>query len=317
MRVALLAALSLLQDVHSFAPPQATFSIKTQTPFHDRYPQPQRRRRQQAQSLSMASRSICTFEQSDFALPIGEWPYTEADLNRLDNTDDSQFYDEPRFVTHIDDRAIESLTAYYQDEMSSFSKKKKVDVLDLCSSWISHLPTDKGSVNLGRVVGVGMNEKELKANTQLTEYYVQDLNNQPNLSQFEDESFDVVCNVVSVDYLTQPLDIFKEVHRVLRPGGVSLVSFSNRCFPTKAVAMWLQADDIGRLTIVGSYYHYSAEWESIEALDIKLPRMETPKRPGFGDIMANPSAAFAWASTATAVAKANSGDPMFVVKGVK
>eukprot|EP00957_Ditylum_brightwellii_P174633 13297194-Ditylum_brightwellii.AAC.1 len=123
------------------------------------------------------------------------------------------------------------------------SSKKNVDVLDLCSSWISHLPND--GVSLGRVVGVGMNEAELKANQQLTEYYTQDLNKQPDLSQFDDESFDVVCNVVSVDYLTQPLDIFKEVHRVLRPGGVSLVSFSNRCFPTKAVAMWLQADDIG------------------------------------------------------------------------
>ena len=98
---------------------------------------------------------------------------------------------------------------------------------------------DGDDVKYGRVVGVGMNEQELAANQALTSYVVQDLNENPSL-QFEDDSFDVVCNVVSVDYLTQPLEIFREVHRILRPGGISLMSFSNRCFPTKAVAMWLQ-----------------------------------------------------------------------------
>lgn len=91
-----------------------------------------------------------------------------------------------------------------------------------------------------------MNEKELEANKALTEYHCQDLNRNPTLSQFEDESFDFVCNVVSVDYLTNPLEVFKETHRVLRKDGRALISFSNRLFATKAVAMWLQADDIGK-----------------------------------------------------------------------
>lgn len=134
---------------------------------------------------------------------------------------------------------------------------------------------------------------------------------------FEDESFDVVCNVVSVDYLTRPREIFQEMHRILRPGGVALMSFSNRCFPTKAVAMWLQADDIGRMTIVASYFHYSAHWKSIEALDIKLPPMKTPERPGFSEMFNNPGIGWAWMSTAASVAKANAGDPMYVVKGIK
>jgi SAM-dependent methyltransferase len=134
---------------------------------------------------------------------------------------------------------------------------------------------------------------------------------------FEDESFDIVCNVVSVDYLTRPREIFQEMHRILRPGGVALMSFSNRCFPTKAVAMWLQADDIGRMTIVASYFHYSAHWKSIEALDIKLPPMKTPERPDFSEMFNNPSIGWAWMSTAASVAKANAGDPMYVVKGIK
>mmetsp|Transcript_25629 Transcript_25629/g.36132 ORF Transcript_25629/g.36132 Transcript_25629/m.36132 type:complete len:330 (-) Transcript_25629:131-1120(-) len=271
-----------------------------------------------------ASRSICLFEKDDFALETGEWPYTAADMGRVDTSDDSYFYDSPRFVTHIDDRAIESLTAFYREELAALALRKEnggnIDVLDLCSSWISHLPKDEevgGIIPYGRIVGVGMNEEELQENPQLTEYFVQDMNKNPSLSQFDDDSFDAIMNVVSVDYLTKPKEIFQEMYRILRPGGIALCSFSNRCFPTKAVAMWLQADDIGRMTIVGSYYHYSANWKSIEALDIKLPTMETPERPSFGEMFSNPTAGFAWMNTAAAVAKSNAGDPMFVVKGTK
>ena len=276
-----------------------------------------------SQSALSYSRQICSFDSDDFALPTGEWPYTDADMNRLDNSDDENFYSEPRFVTHIDDYAIQSLTEYYAEEMGEMSRQKKesgvdaegkVDVLDLCSSWISHLPSD---VPLGLVVGIGMNKQELEANKQLTEHYVQNLNINPSLEQFDDDSFDVVCNVVSVDYLTKTREIFKETQRILRPGGRCLVSFSNRCFPSKAVAMWLQADDIDRLTIVASYFHYASEWNSIEALDIKIPAAETPERPGIGEMFSNPAKGFAWASTASAVAKVKAGDPMFVVKGVK
>lgn len=269
----------------------------------------------------MAAKPLATFEPSDFALSSDQWPYTAADLNRLDNSDDTNFYDTPRFVTHIDDRAIESLTEYYREEMTELLRSEnteKLDVLGLCSSWISHLPADDDSIRYGKVVGIGMNEEELQANVQLTDYRVQNLNTHPELVDFPDNSFDVVCNVVSVDYLSQPRPIFQEMYRVLRPGGVALMTFSNRCFPSKAVAMWLQADDIGRLTIVASYFFYSdCPWERIEALDIKLPNMQTPNRPSVKDIFANPSAAFAWASAASAVARSNGGDPMYVVKGIK
>lgn len=261
---------------------------------------------------SLPAKSIVTFDESDFAGKQGDWPYTAADLNRLDNSGDSVFYDQPRFVTHIDDSAISYLTKFYRQEFASLSEES-LDVLDLCSSWISHLPED---IKYGNVVGVGMNEKELSANKQLTGFVVQDLNENPSLSQFEDNSFDVICNVVSVDYLTKPLEMFREIYRILRPGGFSLMSFSNRCFPTKAIAMWLQADDIGRITIVGSYYHYSAKWTSIEALDIK-DMLQLPQRPAVGDVMKNPSLLLAWTNAAAVVAKNNQGDPMFVVKGVK
>ena len=267
---------------------------------------------QKITTYQYAARSICTFDETDFAGNKGDWPYMASDLNRLDNSVDSNFYDAPRFVTHIDDGAIASLTSFYKEELSRLDLEK-VDILDMCSSWISHLP-DEG-VNYGNIIGLGMNREELEANKQLTEYIVQDLNENPIMS-FEDNSFDVICNVVSVDYLTKPLEIFQEMHRVLRPGGVALMSFSNRCFPTKAIAMWLQADDIGRLTIVASYFHYSADWKGIEALDLKETQ-QTPERPSAQEIFKNPSLGLAWMNAASAVARNNQGDPMFVVKATK
>jgi hypothetical protein len=144
-----------------------------------------------------SSRLICNFDTSDFALPTGEWPYTESDMARIDNSDDVNFYRMPRFVTHIDDRAIESLTDFYRQEFTALlmeqQTKRKLDVLDLCSSWISHLPEDIAPLTLGRVEGIGMSEKELAANKQLTNYHVQDLNKEPVRAFFI--SF-AVCRVI-------------------------------------------------------------------------------------------------------------------------
>ena len=203
-----------------------------------------------------------------------EWPFTPDYLSRQDEESDAVFYDEPRFVTHIDDGAIGALRDYYAQEISP-----KSDVLDICSSWISHLPD---GLELGRVAGLGMNEAELERNERLTERVARDLNANPALP-YDDASFDVVTNAVSVDYLTRPLEVFRECHRVLKPGGKALFSFSNRCFPTKAVSMWLKTDDSGHIWIVGAYYKYSAAW-SVKAVDIS---------PGGG------------------------GDPMYVVQGEK
>lgn len=206
-----------------------------------------------------------------------EWPFAnEAYFKRPDETPDTEFYEQPRFVTHIDDGAIGAITDYYASVM-----KEGNDVCDLCSSWISHLPPD---LKLGRVAGLGMNEMELGRNERLTEFAVQDLNANPKLP-YDDASFDFVCNVVSVDYLNKPLEIFKEMHRILRPGGSAIMSFSNRCFPTKAIAIWGQTDDAGHVWIVGSYYKFSADWSDVKALDISKEK--------------------------------GSGDPMFVVQGDK
>jgi len=119
------------------------------------------------------------------------------------------FYDAPRFVTHIDDAAIASLTSFYSE---TFPSGENVALLDLCSSWISHYPKD---LKARRVIGLGMNADELRKNSQLTDFVVRDLNQDPSLP-FEDDAFDVVTNCVSVDYLTKPFQVFTEMARVTK-----------------------------------------------------------------------------------------------------
>jgi SAM-dependent methyltransferase len=165
-------------------------------------------------------------------------------FDKRDPSDDGLFYRPTRLVQHLDDGARAALTARYGAVLAPGA-----DVLDLMSSWVSHLPD---APPLGRVAGHGMNAEELRANPRLTEWWVQDLNADTWLPP-EDASFDAVLCCVGVQYLQHPLAVFAEVRRVLRPGGRVIVSFSNRCFPTKAVAAWLALDMAGRAALVAAY----------------------------------------------------------------
>ncbi len=147
-------------------------------------------------------------------------------LTRLDDTPDAAFYGLPRLVTHLDAPSLAALTAFYAQQLAAGQ-----DVLDLMSSWVSHLPL---GLRLGHVAGLGMNGTELAANPRLTEPVVQDLNADPRLP-WPDGRFDAVLNALSIQYLTRPLEVYAEVARVLRPGGIAIIAHSHRCFPTKAV----------------------------------------------------------------------------------
>jgi SAM-dependent methyltransferase len=163
-------------------------------------------------------------------------------FGRQDESDDAAFYAFDRFVTHIDDGAIAAVGELY-DELGLSG-----EVLDICSSWVSHFRT-----NPRRLVVTGMNAAELAVNPMADEWLVLDQNAAPGLP-FEDGRFDAVSCCVSVDYLTRPLEVFEEVARVLRPSGVFVCTFSNRCFPTKAIRGWLSTDDHGHCAIVGTYF---------------------------------------------------------------
>lgn len=188
------------------------------------------------------------------------WPFTPKDFSRMDESDDTIFYDQPRLVTHIDDPCIQALTEFYATELNDGD-----DVLDICSSWVSHYPSEwKGGSN---VVGLGMNKYELSQNKRLSSYVVKDLNSGDPTFPFDDESFDKATCVVSIDYLTQPLQVVKEIGRVLRPGGKAIISMSNRCFPTKAFQIWLQTNDLEHIFIVGSFFHFAGMFEPPKSYD--------------------------------------------------
>jgi len=158
---------------------------------------------------------------------------------------DRFFYESPRLLTHIDDATIEALTGLYRELIPPDSR-----VLDLMSSWVSHLPSERAYES---VTGLGMNLAELQANTVLTERTVHDLNANPTLP-YAGASFDVALCAVSVQYLTQPVEVFREVGRTLVPGGTFMVSFSHRLFPSKAVAVWQELEPQDRVRLVATYF---------------------------------------------------------------
>jgi SAM-dependent methyltransferase len=169
--------------------------------------------------------------------------FSEGFFERADAGDDREFYSWPRLVTHIDEGAIAAVGALY-DELAIDG-----DVLDLMSSWVSHFRQPPA-----RLITLGMNVAELAANRQAVAGVVQDLNGQPVLP-FRRQAFDAVVCCVSVDYLVRPVEVFRDVARVLRPNGVFVCTFSNRCFPTKAIRGWLASTDEQHCAIVAEYFH--------------------------------------------------------------
>ena len=186
----------------------------------------------------------------------------EGAFGRMDETPDEEFYRTPRLVTHIDDRAIAAVTQLYREYFPADG-----EILDLMSSWISHLPPEIG---YRRVVGLGMNEEELRRNERLDSCVVQNLNENPILP-FGDAEFDGCGICVSVDYLTRPVEVLREVGRVLKAGAPVVITFSNRCFPTKAVAVWHQLDDRGHVRLVEDYLRQAGNWDEVRGLD-RSPR---------------------------------------------
>ena len=184
---------------------------------------------------------------------LATWP--SGFFDRQDPGDDADFYAAPRFVTHIDAGAIRAVCVLY-DELAVPDGR----VLDLMASWVSHLSRRPQ----GGLVLLGMNAAELAANPMADEHVLRDLNRDPELP-FADATFDAVTCCVSIDYLVAPIEVLREVARVLRPGGVVVLTFSNRCFPTKAIRGWLLSDDANHLAIVEAYLEQATGFGPVSA----------------------------------------------------
>src|SRR3954468_7437782 len=180
-------------------------------------------------------------------------------FERVDPSGDNDFYSSPRLVTHIDDGAIAAVGALYEE------LRIDGEVLDLMSSWVSHFRTPPR-----HLVVLGMNRDELDANEAAVALAVHDLNANPALP-FSDARFDAAVCCVAVAYLTRPVEVFAEVARVVRPGGLFVCTFSNRCFPTKAIQAWLATSDPQHCAIVATYFRAAGGWDEPVA-QLRTPR---------------------------------------------
>ena len=190
--------------------------------------------------------------EPDISLPLEYF-------RRADETDDTLFYTMPRLVTHIDEAACEALRDYYAELLPPDG-----EILDLMSSCVSHLPVDN---TYRSIVGLGMNKTELDANPQLTDHVIHDLNREPVLP-FDDAAFDACLIAVSIQYLVKPTEVFADIARVLRPGALCVVSYSNRMFPTKAVAVWRSLDDAQHAQLIDMYFQLSERFDESEPVDL-------------------------------------------------
>jgi SAM-dependent methyltransferase len=190
-------------------------------------------------------------------------------FSREDELSDGVFYKKPRFTQHLDDTAIEIVRGTYGRFL-----KDGMRVLDLMSSWQSHIPD---RFNYEKVIGLGLNEQELKKNPQLNSYVVHDLNKNPVLP-FESDSFDAVVCTVSVEYLTDPLAIFEEVARVLRQEGYFILTFSNRWFPPKVVKVWKEVHEFERMGLVLEYFIQLERFKELHTYSVRgMPRPKEDK----------------------------------------
>jgi SAM-dependent methyltransferase len=203
-------------------------------------------------------------------------PFPPWFFDRDDASPDTGFYRSERLVTHIDDGAIAAVGELYAELGIDGDAQTPTRVLDLMSSWVSHLRSAPASL-----VALGMNAAELAANPMATEHVVQDLNDDP-LLPFPDADFDAVLCCVSVDYLTRPVEVLAEAGRVLRPGAPVVLTFSNRCFPTKAIHGWLATDDAGRCEIVASYLRLAGRFDQ-PSISLRTPTHDARGRRYRGD----------------------------------
>jgi SAM-dependent methyltransferase len=201
------------------------------------------------------------------------WPYFAEDFTRADPAPDSDFYSFPRTTAHhIDDDAVSALRAHMAVVVRAKEHVVR-DVLDLCASFESYLP-DSWPYRR-RVAGLGMNITEMNGNAGLTETVVVDLNvpqttDRQRILPYGDTEFDVVLCALSIDYLTQPREVICECSRVLRPGGLLLIAFSDRLFAEKAVAIWTGSEDEEHVEYVCNVIHFSGgDFEDkIEVIDL-------------------------------------------------
>lgn len=224
----------------------------------------------------MRTRQNSQFNNIDYSSPI----FAEEAFSRIDESDDILFYKTDRFVSHLDSLAL----ATVEKLIGELIVEENPVILDLMAGWDSHIPE---KLRASKVVGLGLNKNELSKNKALSEIVIHDLNKSP-LLPLPDNTFDAVVNTVAVDYMTNPFQVFREVGRILKPGGLFLVVFSNRMFPEKAVRVWRESSEEERVLLVEDFFRESGLFDKPHVFaskgkprpkDDKYAHMDIPSDP--------------------------------------
>jgi SAM-dependent methyltransferase len=190
--------------------------------------------------------------------------FSENPFKRQDEREDIQFYEKARLINHLDSSAIEVIRCLYGGLLSS-----GMTVLDLMGSWRSHI---SDNIELTALLGLGLNKEELKKNRKLTDYVIHDLNKNPHLP-FDNNYFDAVICTSSVEYVTRPFEVFNDVARILKPGGLFILTFSHRWFPPKVIRLWQELHEFERMGLVLEYFLHSGQFTNLNTYSMRgLPR---------------------------------------------
>ncbi len=188
-------------------------------------------------------------------------------FQRADEGPDHVFYSAPRLVVHLDEPSLAAITQLYRELLPADGV-----ILDLMSSWKSHLPDD---VQYRQVCGLGLNAEELRSNNRLDEFVVHDVNVDPRLP-LNDGSFDAAVIALSVQYLIHPVELFAEARRTLKPNGLFIITYSHRMFPTKAIRRWQSLDMAGRRRLIETYFRLAGGFGEMTFSDRSPNRVNDP-----------------------------------------
>ena len=169
--------------------------------------------------------------------------HSTDDRGKSDISDDEIFYQQPRFVHHLSDSFRTRLTNLYSEYLL-----KHYIILDLMSSWVSHLPPN---IRYKKVIGHGLNQAELSSNERLDSFFVKNLNKKQNMP-IEDSSIDVGLIVAGWQYLQYPEKISLELSRIIKSDSLLIISFTNRAFWSKSPNIWTYSSEVKRIEYVTS-----------------------------------------------------------------
>tara|TARA_Y100001968_G_scaffold171110_1_gene156519 strand:+ start:568 stop:1233 length:666 start_codon:yes stop_codon:yes gene_type:complete len=163
---------------------------------------------------------------------------SNEDRCKIDKNDDQIFYQHPRYVHHLSPSFRDRLTNLYSNYLCNHHV-----ILDLMSSWVSHLPVN---IKFKKVIGHGLNESELRSNNRLDSYWVQDLNKTQEMP-LEDSSIDIGLIVAGWQYLQYPEKVSLELSRIIKEDSLLIISFTNRAFWTKSPNIWTNSSEEERI----------------------------------------------------------------------